>query len=97
MYFDDEPGAQSGREAANVGNDAQNKTLPHARTAQAEKLKHLGHIKIPEDFSYHKLASLSFEAKQKLTKIKPKSIDQASRVSGVSPSDISVLLVYMGR
>ena len=65
--------------------------------AQAEKLKHLGHIKIPEDFSYHKLASLSFEAKQKLTKIKPKSIDQASRVSGVSPSDISVLLVYMGR
>ena len=65
--------------------------------AQAEKLTHLGHIKIPEDFSYHKLASLSFEAKQKLTKIKPKSKDQASRVSGVSPSDISVLLVYMGR
>ena len=64
---------------------------------QAEKLKHLGHIKIPEDFSYHNLASISFEAKQKLTKIKPKSIDQASRVSGVSPSDISVLLVYMGR
>jgi tRNA uridine 5-carboxymethylaminomethyl modification enzyme len=57
----------------------------------------LENIKIPENFDYDKLKSLSFEAREKLTSIQPTTISQASRISGVSPSDISVLLVYMGR
>ncbi|MBG7611952.1 tRNA uridine-5-carboxymethylaminomethyl(34) synthesis enzyme MnmG [Polaribacter sp. BAL334] len=63
----------------------------------ADKLNRLENVLIPSSFDYHKLNSLSIEARQKLTKIKPTSISQASRISGVSPSDISVLLVYMGR
>ena len=63
----------------------------------AAKITRLENIKIPSDFEYDKLASLSNEAKQKLNAIKPKTIAQAGRISGVSPSDISVLLVYMGR
>lgn len=63
----------------------------------ADKLNRLEGIKIPEKFDYSKLKSLSFEAKEKLTKIKPTTISQASRISGVSPNDISVMLVYMGR
>ena len=52
---------------------------------------------IPKDFDYKKLKSISAEALEKLRKIKPETISQASRISGVSPNDISVLLVYMGR
>ena len=63
----------------------------------ADKLNRLEHIKIPHDFDYSKIKSMSFEAREKLTKIQPISISQAARISGVSPSDISVLLVYMGR
>jgi tRNA uridine 5-carboxymethylaminomethyl modification enzyme len=63
----------------------------------ADKIKRLEGIALPEDFDYHKLKSLSTEARQKLSKIKPRSIGQASRISGVNPSDISVLLIYMGR
>ena len=63
----------------------------------AEKITRLENITIPEDFEYKKLASLSSEAKQKLGAIKPKTIAHAGRISGVSPADISVLLVYMGR
>ncbi|MDX9694696.1 MAG: tRNA uridine-5-carboxymethylaminomethyl(34) synthesis enzyme MnmG [Bacteroidales bacterium] len=63
----------------------------------AEKLKRLEHIKIPENFEYEKILSLSTEGRQKLKRYKPESIGQAARISGVSPSDISVLLVYMGR
>ena len=63
----------------------------------AEKLKHLENIKIPSKFNYDQLASLSHEAKEKLTKIQPKTLAQASRISGINPSDISVLLVSMGR
>lgn len=63
----------------------------------ADKLNRLENVLIPSSFDYHKLGSLSFEAKEKLSKIKPTSISQASRISGVSPSDVSVLLVYMGR
>ena len=63
----------------------------------ADKLNRLENVLIPSSFDYHKLGSLSFEAREKLSKIKPTSISQASRISGVSPSDVSVLLVYMGR
>ena len=63
----------------------------------AEKLIRLEDIKIPENFDYHKIKSMSIEAKQKLSKIRPVTISQASRISGVSPADISVLLIYMGR
>jgi len=63
----------------------------------ADKLTRLENIKIPDNFDYSKLKSLSHEAKEKLTQIRPVTISQASRISGVSPSDISVLLVYMGR
>ena len=63
----------------------------------ADKLHRLEHVKIPANFDYTLLKSLSTEAKMKLTKIQPVSISQASRISGVSPSDISVLLVFLGR
>ncbi len=63
----------------------------------AEKLIRLEDIKIPENFDYDKIKSMSIEAKQKLSKIRPVTISQASRISGVSPADISVLLIYMGR
>ncbi len=63
----------------------------------AEKLQRLEGVKIPGDLDYGNLASLSFEAREKLSKIRPANISQASRISGVSPSDISVLLVYLGR
>lgn len=64
---------------------------------QAEKMSRLENVKIPSDLDFTKLNSLSTEAKEKLTAIKPVTIGQASRVSGVSPSDVSVLLVYLGR
>ena len=63
----------------------------------ADKLKRLENIKIPSSFNFDKLASLSFEAKEKLNKLRPETLAQASRISGVNPSDISVLLVSMGR
>lgn len=63
----------------------------------ADKLHRLENIKIPDNFDYSKLKSLSFEAREKLETIRPVTISQASRISGVSPSDISVLLVFMGR
>ena len=63
----------------------------------ADKLNRLEGIKIPENFDYSKLKSLSYEALEKLRSIKPVTVSQASRISGVSPNDISVLLVYMGR
>jgi tRNA uridine 5-carboxymethylaminomethyl modification enzyme len=63
----------------------------------AEKLHRLESVRIPDVLDYNLLLSLSTEAKQKLHKIKPKNIGQAKRVSGVSPSDIQVLLIYLGR
>ena len=63
----------------------------------AEKLTRLEEMKIPDNFDYHKIKSMSIEAKQKLSKIRPITISQASRISGVSPADISVLLIHMGR
>ena len=63
----------------------------------ADKLNRLEDIRIPENFNYDKLTSLSFESREKLKKIRPTTLSQASRISGVSPADISILLVYMGR
>lgn len=63
----------------------------------AEKLQRLEEIHIPSDFDYESLQSLSTEARQKLTRIKPETIGDAARIPGVSPNDISVLLVLMGR
>lgn len=63
----------------------------------ADKLSRLEGLKIPETFDYSKLKSLSYEAREKLSKIRPVTVSQASRISGVSPNDVSVLLVYMGR
>ena len=63
----------------------------------AEKLKNLENISIPSKFNYNKLKSLSSEARAKLEEIRPKTLSQASRISGVSPSDISSMLVHMGR
>ena len=63
----------------------------------AKKLSKLEDIKIPDEFDYSKLHSISTEGKEKLNEIQPSSIGQASRISGVSPSDINILLIYMGR
>lgn len=63
----------------------------------ADKMNRLEGIKLHDSFDYNKLQSLSMEARQKLTELKPRTIGQASRISGVSPSDVSVLLVHLGR
>lgn len=61
------------------------------------KLNRLENVKIPEDFDYLKISSLSAEAKQKMNNVRPKTVAQAGRISGVSPADINVLLIYLGR
>ena len=63
----------------------------------ADKLKRLEYVKIPEEMDYYKFSSLSNEAKEKLSKIKPINIGQAARISGIKPSDVSILLIYLGR
>jgi len=63
----------------------------------ADKLHRLENVKIPENYDYSNIKSLSYEAREKLAAIQPTTVSQASRISGVSPSDISVLLVHMGR
>jgi tRNA uridine 5-carboxymethylaminomethyl modification enzyme len=63
----------------------------------ADKIKRLENLKIPDDINFSELVSISTEARQKLNKIKPVSIGQAGRISGVSPSDINILLMYLGR
>jgi tRNA uridine 5-carboxymethylaminomethyl modification enzyme len=62
-----------------------------------DKLSRLENLKIPSNFDYSKLKSMSYEAREKLTAIQPVTVSQASRISGVTPADISVLLVYLGR
>ena len=61
------------------------------------KMSQLEDLVIPENFNYEKLGSLSNEARQKFTKIKPRTLGQASRISGVNPSDVQILMVFMGR
>lgn len=63
----------------------------------ADKIKRLESLKIPDDISYSELLSISTEGRQKLNKIKPENIGQAGRISGVSPSDVNILLMYLGR
>ena len=63
----------------------------------ADKIKKLEYVEIPDDINYDKFSSLSNESKEKLNKVKPINIGQASRISGIKPSDISILLVYLGR
>lgn len=63
----------------------------------ANKMIRLDEINLPETFDYHSLQSLSFEGREKLTRVRPSSLGQASRISGVTPADISVLMVYIGR
>ena len=63
----------------------------------ADKLKRLEYVKIPIDIDYFKFSSLSNESKEKLNKVKPVNIGQAARISGIKPSDISILLIYLGR
>jgi tRNA uridine 5-carboxymethylaminomethyl modification enzyme len=61
------------------------------------KMSALENLMIPDNFNYHKLVSLSNEARQKFTKIQPRTLGQASRISGVNPSDVQILMLYMGR
>lgn len=63
----------------------------------AERMNRLDHVPLDVNLDYAKLTSLSIEARQKLDRVRPTTLGQASRISGVSPADISVLLVYMGR
>lgn len=63
----------------------------------ADKLTRLENLKIPANIDYHQLNSMTIEARQKLSKIRPETVAQASRISGISPADISVLLIHMGR
>ena len=63
----------------------------------AEKLNRLENFRLPVDFDYHSLQSLSFEAREKLNRYKPETLGQASRISGISPADISVLAIFLGR
>ena len=63
----------------------------------ADKLKRLEYVKIPEDIDYYKFSSLSNESKEKLNEVRPVDIGQAARISGIKPSDVSILLIYLGR
>ena len=63
----------------------------------ADKIKRLENLKIPDDIEYSELLSISTEGRQKLGRIKPVNIGQAGRISGVSPSDVNILLMYLGR
>lgn len=63
----------------------------------AEKLNRLENIKLPKDFNYHTLQSLSYECREKLNRYKPDTLGQASRISGISPADINVLAIFLGR
>ena len=63
----------------------------------AEKVKRLENFALNQEIDYSKMTALSIEAREKLSRIKPRTIGQASRISGVSPADVSVLIVFLGR
>ena len=63
----------------------------------ADKLNRLEKVRLPENFDYHTLQSLSYESREKLNKYKPETLGQASRISGISPADINVLAIFLGR
>lgn len=63
----------------------------------ADKINRLEDLRIPEQLNYKQIASLSSEAVDKLTRVRPATLGQASRISGISPSDISVILIHLGR
>ena len=63
----------------------------------ADKLNRLENVKLPADFDFHSLQSLSYESREKLNKYKPETLGQASRISGISPADINVLAIFLGR
>jgi tRNA uridine 5-carboxymethylaminomethyl modification enzyme len=69
----------------------------HREQELANKISRMDDLKIPSDIDFNQLSNLSLEARQKLNAIKPSTIGQASRISGISPSDISVLLIYLGK
>ena len=99
------PGIEAFMQENDIDNEIAEQTEIHVKYSgyiekernSADKLQRLENIKIPANFDYQKVKSISFEAREKLTKIQPTTISQASRISGVSPSDVSVLLVHMGR
>jgi tRNA uridine 5-carboxymethylaminomethyl modification enzyme len=62
-----------------------------------EKMSQLEDLVIPDNFNYDKISAISNEALQKFKRIKPRTLGQASRISGVNPSDVQILMVYMGR
>ena len=63
----------------------------------ADKLNRLENVKLPQDFDYHSIQSLSYECREKLNRYKPETLGQASRISGISPADINVLAIFLGR
>jgi tRNA uridine 5-carboxymethylaminomethyl modification enzyme len=69
----------------------------HREKIIADKIKRLENLKLPDDINFNELVSISTEGRQKLSKIRPLSIGQAGRISGVSPSDVNILLMYLGR
>jgi tRNA uridine 5-carboxymethylaminomethyl modification enzyme len=62
-----------------------------------QRMSQLEELEIPDTFDYKKITSLGNEAREKLTKIKPRTLGQASRISGINPSDVQILMVFMGR
>lgn len=63
----------------------------------ADKLRRLENVKLPKDFDFHSIQSLSYESREKLNRYKPETLGQASRISGISPADINVLAIFLGR
>ena len=61
------------------------------------KMKQLEDLEIPEQFDYQRIVSLGAEAKEKLHRARPKTLGQASRISGINPTDVQILMIYMGR
>ena len=62
-----------------------------------DKMRQLEDLEIPEQFDYQRIISLGVEAREKLLRVKPRTLGQASRISGINPSDVQILMVYMGR